>query len=903
MKAQFYFLPVLLLVASPIHQGMAVHASNPIVPVKVAVASFAQLSNLNDFIRDDHQVGTPTFPFINAQGAVMTNSTGQTSSLFTKTQMAKANPTSPGFSTYFVMDIYKTNSGVPADGYVFTLANNTSTLGSTGGGLGYQNVPQSVGIIFDYFQNNNLEIVASTDVFTNGSLTSRTGSAFDNSFLSLWSNTPLNQKVRSMHTWIEYNTNTSSIEIRVSPDNATRPTNATRLQTNLTLNQISEFYYAGFSAATGGSSMGTVLNRWYFASEFIQGGINLNANTYAVDNTPPTAPTISTSLNNNQYSLTVSGGTDDNAISGYQVKKPGGNWITYQTPILMDTVGVYEARSVDTVGNFSTSLSTIGLWRIQFLGYATVLKTMDVLSDSVYTISELLSDSTYRYSTWFYNNERIQEIAYPTQSIQLYGEGVRYVYHLQFNLQGGTPSSPLPLTYTLGSVWGNPQLTLEGHTFEGWFLDGAYTIPFEESLIDLSQATIELFAKFTPIQLLIYLYDGVSNLPWVEINTYYGSLIAPLIVNHVPSREGYTFIGWTLDEQGQLELISETTLSTATSLYAQWTINAYTLSFDVNGGSTIMPLTLDFQSLLNLSSPTKEGFTFQGWYMDEALSIVFNLTTMPAESLTLYAKWTVNQYTITFITSGGTLIPSITEDFGSTLITPSSPIREGYTFEGWYRDEPLTTKVDFPSTMPAYDLTLYAKWIINTHTVRFYDHESELIQTTELNYGLTITSIPTLIRPGYRFLGWSLNAQPVDFSTFTMPDQSVTFTPLFEGISVELKFYTGHTILSIEATSGQAIGALPTLPVNPNYDFLGWSLAPLDETQLINETYIVPNVETLRLFPVWIENHSPIQTLKPNDGMIMAHTDVTAWMVIISLIGIVFVYTFKALKEEYNHAD
>jgi uncharacterized repeat protein (TIGR02543 family) len=761
VKARFYFLPVLLLVASPIHQGIAANASNPTIPVKVAVASFAQLPDLNDFIRDDHQVGTPTFPFINAQGAVMTNSTGQTSSLFTKTQMAKANPTSPGFSTYFVMDIYKTNSDVPADGYVFTLANNTSTLGSTGGG--YQNVPDSVGIIFDYFKNNNLEIVASTDVFTNGSLTSRTGSAFDNAFLSLWSNTPLNQKVRSMHTWIEYNSNTSSIEIRVSPDNATRPTNATRLQTNLTLNQISEFYYAGFSAATGGYSMGTALNQWYFASEFIQGGINLNTNIYAVDNTPPTAPTISTSFNYDQYSLAVSGGTDDNAISGYQVKKPGGNWITFQTPILMDTVGVYEARSVDTVGNFSTSVSTIGLWRIQFMGYTTVLKTMDVLSDSVYIISELLSDSTYRYSTWFYNNEQVEEIAYPTQSIQLYGEGIRYVYNLQFNLQGGTPSSPLPLIYTLGSVWENPQLTLEGHTFEGWYLDEAHTIPFEESLIDLSQATIELFAKFTPIQLLIHLYDGVSNLPWVEINSYYGSLIAPLITSHVPTREGYTFIGWTLDEEGQLELLSETTLSTSTSLYAQW--------------------------------------------------------------------------------------------------------------------------------------------IINTHTVRFYDHESLLIQTTELNYGSTISSIPTLVRPGYQFLGWSLNGQPVHFSTFTMPDQSVSFIPLFEGLSVELKFYTGETMLSIEATSGQMIGSLPNLPVNPNYVFLGWSLAPLDETQLINETYIVPNVETLMLFPIWIENHSPLQPLKPNDFIMMTPIDVTSWVVIISLIGIVIIYTYKALKEEFNHAE
>jgi hypothetical protein len=110
-------------------------------------------------------------------------------------------------------------------------------------------------------------------------------------------------------------------------------------------------------------------------------------------------------------------------------------------------------------------------------------------------------------------------------------------------------------------------------------------------------------------------------------------------------------------------------------------------------------------------------------------------------------------------------------------------------------------------------------------------------------------------------------------------------------------------MLSIEATSGQMIGSLPNLPVNPNYVFLGWSLAPLDETQLINETYIVPNVETLMLFPIWIENHSPLQPLKPNDFIMMTPIDVTSWVVIISLIGIVIIYTYKALKEEFNHAE
>jgi uncharacterized repeat protein (TIGR02543 family) len=758
VKLPIYLLTLLIITRLPFQQEIAAGASGTATPVKVAVASFTQLPNLNDFIRDDN-LDVPTFPFLNAQGAVMTNSTSQTSSLFTKTQMAKANPTSPGFSTYFVMDIYKTNSQVPADGYVFTLANNTSTLGSTGGGLGYRNVPDSVGIIFDYYQNNASEIVASTDVFTNGSMESRTGSGYDSSFLDEWRARSVNQKVRSMHTWIEYNASTSTIEIRVSPDNANRPNIATRIQNNLTLNQISEFYYAGFSAATGGSSMSVVLNQWYFASEFIGGGINLNTRSYIVDNTPPTQPIISTSFNNNQHELTVSGGTDDNGISGYQIKKPGGNFLTYQTPVIMDVIGQYEARTIDTVGNFSTTTSKIGLWQIQFFGSSDLLKTVKVLSTDVYHIQELLSDNTFRYEQWFLNNQLVEEIAYPSQSIQLVGLGVRYVFPLNYTLNGGTPLSPLPLTYTMGTTWEDPQLELEGHTFEGWFTDQGLTIPFDISAIDETRS-----------------------------------------------------------------------------------------------------------------------------------------------SLSLFSKWVVNQYSITFETQGGSTIPNLVLDFGSVINVPTAPIKIGYTFDGWFNDALSNEEVVVPSTMPATHLTWFAKWIINTHTVTFLNHTNEIIQTFSLDYGLNIESTPAIVRPGYRFLGWSLHGERVDFSTFTMPDEAVLFSPVFEGLTVQLKLITMDATLTIEATSGEAIGALPILPMNVGYSFIGWSLAPLDHDQLINENYVVPNVETLMLFPIWSESNPPIQLTKLSESTHVFAFDYASWIAISGLIIILGAYIVKAIKEESIHA-
>jgi uncharacterized repeat protein (TIGR02543 family) len=82
---------------------------------------------------------------------------------------------------------------------------------------------------------------------------------------------------------------------------------------------------------------------------------------------------------------------------------------------------------------------------------------------------------------------------------------------------------------------------------------------------------------------------------------------------------------------------------------------------------------------------------------------------MPAENLTLYAKWTINQYTITFNTNGGDIISTQTHNFGSPLVIPT-PTRVGHAFGGWFTDSNLTQSYSGSETMPAENLTLYAKW-------------------------------------------------------------------------------------------------------------------------------------------------------------------------------------------------
>jgi uncharacterized repeat protein (TIGR02543 family) len=113
--------------------------------------------------------------------------------------------------------------------------------------------------------------------------------------------------------------------------------------------------------------------------------------------------------------------------------------------------------------------------------------------------------------------------------------------------------------------------------------------------------------------------------------------------------------------------------------------------------------------------PTREGYTFEGWFIDSALTISYAFTTMPAEDLTLYGKWEIFSYDINYELNGGTNADNpITYTIESSTIILNEPTREGYTFLGWYENndfdgDPIT-EIKLGSTG---DVKLYAKWQIN----------------------------------------------------------------------------------------------------------------------------------------------------------------------------------------------
>ena len=131
-------------------------------------------------------------------------------------------------------------------------------------------------------------------------------------------------------------------------------------------------------------------------------------------------------------------------------------------------------------------------------------------------------------------------------------------------------------------------------------------------------------------------------------------------------------------------------------------IGAYTVTFQSEGGSEVASQIRANTPAAQPDNPTKEGHTFIGWYNGEEK---WNFADAVTEALTLTAKWQLNQYTITFDTAGGSEVPSITQDYDTAITPPAAPTRTGYTFAGWDKT--------IPSTMPAGDMAITARWTEN----------------------------------------------------------------------------------------------------------------------------------------------------------------------------------------------
>lgn len=271
---------------------------------------------------------------------------------------------------------------------------------------------------------------------------------------------------------------------------------------------------------------------------------------------------------------------------------------------------------------------------------------------------------------------------------------------------------------------------------------------------------------------------GGSN----SVTATYGSAMPSMTK---PTRTGYTFGGYYTSTGGSGTQyynanggsVRSWDKTSNTTLYAKWTANTYYVRFnknasDATGTMSNETFTYGTAKALTSNAFSRTGYTFAGWTTNANGTgtsytngqSVSNLTSTANGTVDLYAKWSVNSYTITFNTDGGSAIAAITQNYGTAITAPATPTKDGYTFAGW--DKAI------PSTMPAENMTITAQWTQNTATLTDGNDLSALSawagKTCTVTYTRSFTSgKPSTVCLPFAFPTASANGKFYTFSDIT----------------------------------------------------------------------------------------------------------------------------------------
>ncbi|MBP0724623.1 InlB B-repeat-containing protein [Bacillus sp. RG28] len=423
------------------------------------------------------------------------------------------------------------------------------------------------------------------------------------------------------------------------------------------------------------------------------------------------------------------------------------------------TNSIYSAKTI--YGKWSPTKFTVifdrqdgGLVQSKTAEYKTTITAPNVPTRPGYTFVGWYKDATGE-NAWNFATEQV------TANTILYAKWSINSYTVSFNSQGG--SAVDSKTVVFNTTVGEPTApTRPGYTFVGWYKDATGENAWNFATEQVTANTI-LYAKWSINS------DTVSSYT-VSFNSQGGSAVdSKTVVSNTtvgeptaPTRPGYTFVGWYKDATGQNAWNFATEQVTGnTILYAKWSINSYTVSFNSQGGSAVDSKTVVFNTTVGEpTAPTRPGYTFVGWFKDATGQNAWNFATEQVTANTiLYAKWSINSYTVSFNSQGGSAVDSKTVVFNTTVGEPTAPTRPGYTFVGWYKDATGQNAWNFATDNVTANTILYAKWSINSYTVSFNSQGGSAVDSKTVVYNTTVGEPTAPRRKGYTFIGWYKDAK------------------------------------------------------------------------------------------------------------------------------------------------
>lgn len=515
-----------------------------------------------------------------------------------------------------------------------------------------------------------------------------------------------------------------------------------------------------------------------------------------------------------------------------------------------------------------TGTYTINQYTITFMDGET--KIGEVTDDYGAAITApAVSKEGHKLTGWKDADGNIFSMTIPADNKTVYAQWEAESYDVTWKINGETYTTT---SVVYGTAITAPNPAKDGYTFSGWSA-------FPEKM---PAEPLTISGSWTPINYTITFMNG--DVEYAEITAAYESEIT---MPEEPIKEGCTFAGW-VDEDGNSVNLTTMPLNGMT-VYADFTIDTFKVnfyaseddtqafaSFDVVYGTKLTatyddPATEEIETdagklaelLAQMTEPDKEGHTWKEWDLEVEIP-----ETMPAKTLNFYGKWDVNSYTVT--AEGQTY----TFQYGKAVTIPE-PTKAGYTFIEWNET--------VPTTMPAQNVVLTAKWNPNTYTITFVGADVENITAT---YGTAITkpADPTMV--GYTFQGWSVNGKTVIEFPATMPvdglnlkavwaPDTIYITWIIDGVETVLSYDFGTAITAPEATKAT--------DAKWSYKHTGWD-KNVPATALVNDTFTA----------LFEEDEAVKYTVKFLDGETVVYETKIAWDGEVSLDG------FTAPVKEHN---
>ena len=386
------------------------------------------------------------------------------------------------------------------------------------------------------------------------------------------------------------------------------------------------------------------------------------------------------------------------------------NWYSNSAPLSNSSLGfrpVLEVLNPGMLGADGLKAVTLDLGGGKLGGSSDAIQII-VKTGSTFTApaSNGLTrpdENTGSYFMWLdgNGNSYAPGASVPADVTELTVQWTAPTYTVTLNAGDGTINSGNVTSYTYGVGATLPtaeDVTYTGHTFKGWYDNENLTGSPVTAISDTETGNKEYWAKWEANTYTVTLNAGGGTINNGNVTGYTYGVGATLPTAGDMTYTGHTFKGWYDNENltGSPVTAIGNTETGNKEYWAKWEINQYTVTVKPENGKADITITQDYGTAITApADPTREGYQFNGW--DKAFP-----TTMPAENLTITAKWKVNSYTITFDTTGGSEIAPITQDYGTAIVAPADPTREGYTFIGW--------DMEIPTTMPAENITLKARW-------------------------------------------------------------------------------------------------------------------------------------------------------------------------------------------------